>query len=151
MPTPPPPPPPSPAVALANAVAAAIAAQTWTPTVTVTSRRLPLLDLQNLSGVQVSVIPDDRDTTTEDADRHAIKITIDVQAKLTKDPNADTSEFDPLTALCSGIADFLRNKYQGDAFCRQTADGYDKAELYKYQEFWGYVNCTFETQYDFSG
>jgi len=142
----------SPLSTLGDAVAAALNAGTWPLPFTAARKAQPLLDLEVLTGLAVLVVPGDRHVTTDDSDHQRLDVTVNLQQRLSVDPDQNVDAFEALSDLTSAIADALRNAYApGTAWwCRETTDGYDKNELYLYGEYWGYIDCVFELITDFA-
>jgi hypothetical protein len=140
----------SPRSALADAVVTALNAQasTWGYEYTAVRRPLPILDPAELSGLEVYVIPGEREQTTSEADRGEIKLTVIVEQILPSTPDGIKATFDALDSLTTAIADYFRNAYQDtDWWCEKTTEDYDKAALFTWQEYYGYIELTFVQQH----
>lgn len=100
---------PSIAAAIADGILAELAERTFTVPLSATRKYVPSLDLREIDGVYVTVVPRSVGITNADRSRVAYEIAVDVavQKKLLGVTPADV---DPLMALVQELADFLTRR-----------------------------------------
>ena len=97
---------PAVAVDIANAILDALAAHPFSVALTVARKYVPVLDLRDLDGVHVTVVPRSVGITNADRSRCANEVAVDVaiQRKLL---TVNPADVDPLMDLVQEIADVL--------------------------------------------
>lgn len=93
-------------VDIADAILDALAAHAFSVGLTVARKYVPVLDLRDIDGVHVTVVPRSVGITNADRSRCANEVAVDVaiQRKL---PAIATADVDPMMDLVQEIADFL--------------------------------------------